>query len=114
VTVVRELYGVLIDRGAAGAKLVATTTFTPEAIAFAAGKPIELIGSKALLQLIRGVQVSGNIAPPIPERQNSAGPPVCPRCGSEMVMRKARQGAKAGQTFWGCAKFPECRGTQQV
>lgn len=114
VTVVRELYGVLIDRGAAGAKLVATTNFTPDAVAFAAGKPIELIGSNALLELIRGVQVSGNIAPPIPERQENARAPVCPRCGSEMVMRKAPQGANVGQSFWGCPKFPECRGTRPV
>ena len=45
VPVVRELYGVLIDRGATAAKLVATTTFTSDAVAFAAGKPIELVGS---------------------------------------------------------------------
>jgi restriction system protein len=112
VTVVRELYGVLIDRGAAGAKLVATTNFTPDAAAFAAGKPIELIGSNALLELIRGVQVSGNIAPPIPEKEGSGRAPVCPRCGSEMVIRQARQGANTGKSFWGCPKYPSCRGTR--
>jgi restriction system protein len=110
VTVVRELFGVLIDRRAAGAKLVATTNFTPDAVAFAAGKPIELIGSAALLELIRGVQVSGNIAPPAPEKEQSQRALVCPRCGSKMVMRKARQGARAGQSFWGCPRFPGCRG----
>ena len=39
---VRELYGVLHHRGASAAKLVATTSFTPDAVAFAKGKPIEL------------------------------------------------------------------------
>lgn len=110
VQTIRELYGVLIDRGATGAKLVATTNFTSDAIAFAAGKPIELIGSAALLELIRGVQTSGNIAPRAPEKERSQHAPVCPRCGSEMVFRTARQGARAGQSFWGCPKFPECRG----
>lgn len=114
VTVVRELYGVLIDRGAAAAKLVATTNFTPDAVAFAAGKPIELIGSAALLEMIRGVQSSGNIALPANDNESKQSPPNCPRCGSEMVKRKARQGAKAGQEFWGCPKFPECRGTRPV
>jgi restriction system protein len=112
VTVVRELYGVLIDRGAAGAKLVATTNFTPDAVAFAAGKPIELIGSAALLELIRSVQESGNIAPRVTEKDQGQRAPACARCGSEMVMRKARQGANAGQSFWGCSKYPECRGTR--
>jgi len=114
VQTVRELYGVMIDRGAAGAKLVATTTFTRDAIAFAAGKPIELVGSTALLELIRGVQASGNIAahPSTSERNQLA--PVCPRCGSEMVRRAARQGANAGQSFWGCSKYPSCRGIRAI
>jgi restriction system protein len=113
VQTIRELYGVLIDRGVTGAKLVATTTFTRDAIAFASGKPIELIGEVALLELIRGVQTSGNIAPPVPEKKQSQQP-VCPRCGSEMVMRKARQVAKAGGAFWGCPNFPRCRGTRAI
>src|SRR5207248_9760887 len=56
---VRELYGVLHHRGASAAKLVATTSFTPDAVAFAKGKPIELVDSNALLHLIRNVQTSG-------------------------------------------------------
>jgi hypothetical protein len=35
----------------------------------------------------------------------------CPRCQSQMVERKNRN---TGQTFYGCSKFPECRGTRQV
>jgi restriction system protein len=114
VQTVRELYGVLIDRGVAGAKLVATMTFTRDAIAFASGKPIELVGSAALLELIRGVQTSGNIAaqPSISERDHLT--PVCPRCGSDMVMREARRGTNAGQRFWGCSKYPSCRGIRAI
>lgn len=114
VQTVRELYGVLIDGGAAEAKLVATTTFTREAIAFAAGKPIELVGSAALLELLHGVQTSGNIAEPPAKIEQNHLTPVCPRCGSEMVMRKARQGTNVGQSFWGCSKFPECRGIRAI
>jgi restriction system protein len=110
VAIVRELYGVLVDRGAAGAKLAATTNFTREAIAFAAGKPIELIGLAALLELIQGVQTSGNIALPVRKEEQTQRAPFCPRCGSGMVMRTARPGANAGQSFWGCSKYPACRG----
>ncbi|MFT7561023.1 MAG: restriction system protein [Flavobacteriales bacterium] len=34
----------------------------------------------------------------------------CPKCGSEMVIRKTKKGANAGNTFWGCSTFPKCRG----
>src|SRR6266403_464206 len=98
---VRELYGVLHHRGANAAKLVATTSFTPDAVAFAKGKPIELVDSIELLQLIRTVQTSGKmIAPPaIAERDHLASD--CPRCGSAMVLREAKKGVYAGQIFWG-------------
>lgn len=111
---VRELYGVLHDRGANGAKLVATTTFTPNAVAFAKGKPIELVDSNALLHLIRNVQTSGKIVvpPPLPERDHLM--PNCPNCGSAMKLREARRGANAGQKFWGCPNFPKCRGTRNL
>ncbi len=110
---VRELYGVLHDRGASAAKLVATTSFTPDAVAFAKNKPIELVDADSLLHLIHGVQTSGKIVPPAKaERDHLA--PDCPRCGSAMVVREARQGVYAGQNFWGCPNFPKCRGTRNL
>ncbi|MDO9224468.1 MAG: topoisomerase DNA-binding C4 zinc finger domain-containing protein [Pseudomonadota bacterium] len=40
--------------------------------------------------------------------------PTCPRCGSAMVKRIAKQGANAGSTFWGCTDFPKCRGVRVI
>lgn len=40
--------------------------------------------------------------------------PVCPKCGGGMIRRIARQGANAGQAFWGCSAYPACRGTRPV
>jgi restriction system protein len=115
VQTVRELYGVLHDRGAAAAKLVATTNFTSDAIAFAQGKPIELIGEAELLRLIRSVQTSGKIeATPPPLPFGLADSPSCPVCNSVMVMRTARRGANAGSEFWGCSNYPKCRGTREI
>lgn len=34
----------------------------------------------------------------------------CPKCGSEMVLRTAKRGGNQGGQFWGCSKYPECRG----
>lgn len=35
----------------------------------------------------------------------------CPKCGGDMVKRANR---KTGDSFWGCAKFPKCRGIRKV
>jgi len=35
----------------------------------------------------------------------------CPRCGSKMIERTNH---KTGQTFFGCSRYPKCRGTRQV
>ncbi len=37
--------------------------------------------------------------------------PRCPKCGSEMVLRTAKQGEHKGKEFWGCSKYPKCNGT---
>lgn len=37
---------------------------------------------------------------------------TCPKCGSRLVRRTARQGKNAGQTFLGCSGFPKCRYTR--
>lgn len=44
--------------------------------------------------------------------QASAGAPECPVCGSQMVKRTAKKGGRTGETFWGCTKYPGCRGTR--
>lgn len=39
---------------------------------------------------------------------------LCPRCGSELVLRTARSGAHAGEQFYGCSAFPKCRYTKNA
>lgn len=38
----------------------------------------------------------------------------CPRCGSRMILRTAKQGRNAGSQFWGCSSFPRCKVVQGV
>lgn len=38
--------------------------------------------------------------------------PACPLCGKAMVQRTARRGPHAGQAFWGCSAYPDCKGTR--
>ena len=40
--------------------------------------------------------------------------PKCPKCGAQMVKRVAQKGRNAGGEFWGCPRFPKCRGVRQV
>lgn len=35
---------------------------------------------------------------------------ACPKCGSSMKLRES----KNGNEFWGCSKFPKCRGTKNI
>jgi restriction system protein len=112
VETVRELYGVMIHEHASAAKIVATTNFTQDAIAFARGKPIELVDSNALLRPVRDVQTTSRIT--VSSNEPDHLTPNCPRCNTPMVMREARRGPNAGEKFWGCPSFPKCRGTRQL
>ena len=49
-----------------------------------------------------------------PVRANKANSPPCSLCGQVMVQRTARKGPKAGQSFWGCSGYPDCKGTLPV
>jgi restriction system protein len=40
--------------------------------------------------------------------------PTCRQCGKPMVLRTARQGARAGSQFWGCSGYPACKSTQPI
>jgi len=45
---------------------------------------------------------------------SSEGAPMCPKCDGEMVKRLSKKGDKAGSEFWGCKKFPKCRGIVSI
>lgn len=62
-----------------------------------------------------GSLVTGHVSTaPIPQAVAPSGAKhvVCPRCGSAMVRRTAFRGPNAGSGFWGCSRFPQCRGTR--
>ncbi|GAH45310.1 unnamed protein product, partial [marine sediment metagenome] len=35
----------------------------------------------------------------------------CPRCGSPMILRRAKRGPRAGRKFYGCSRYPNCKAT---
>lgn len=108
VDVVRELYGVMAAKGATGGFVVTSGAFTDDAKAFATGQNIMLIDGNALHALIRGV--SPQSTKPAPPSDSLA----CPICQSPMVKRTAKRGVNAGNEFWGCSRYPACKGTRPV
>jgi restriction system protein len=41
-------------------------------------------------------------------------PPQCPRCGNNMVLRKAKTGNHIGRAFWGCKNYPQCKAIMNI
>lgn len=111
VQIIRELYGVMAAQGAAGGYVVTSGVFTEEARRFAEGREIKLIGGDQLLRMIRDTQSA-----PAASRGNreASAAPACPQFGSTMVLRTARKGSNAGNSFWGCSIFSRCKGKRPV
>jgi restriction system protein len=118
VEIVRELYGVMAARGAAGGFVVTSGTFTADAHAFAQGRNVKLVDGAKLHGLLQQARASARRSgrTPTPSAKEVSIPvaavPSCPVCKSSMVRRKARKGANAGSEFWGCPQYPACRGTR--
>lgn len=98
--------------------MVTSGVFTADARSFAQGRNIELIDGTALKKIVDAVQASKkpDVISPSPQdtEPTVAVKPACPRCGSAMVKRVAKQGANAGNAFWGCTSYPQCRGVRAI
>ncbi|WP_339842583.1 restriction endonuclease [uncultured Halopseudomonas sp.] len=118
VPVVREFFGAMAAEGAAGGYVVTSGQFTSEAKAFASGRNIELIDGAGLKGWIAQQRTTRTatveIKPPlvVPTMTPVANQePVCPVCSAAMVRRLAKRGVNAGNAFWGCSRYPGCKGT---
>ena len=108
--IVREQFGVMTAAGADECFVVTSGKFTEAARDFAKGQPITLIDGSRLAELMDFAVSARREAVQI-----LAEPTVeCPSCGSEMRLRTARRGPSPGSRFWGCSRFPKCRGTRQA
>jgi len=47
-------------------------------------------------------------------RERHASSTVCPRCGSNLIVRTAKKGPNAGSKFLGCENYPRCRFTKNA
>lgn len=122
----RELLGVVTASGATKGILITSGRFTAAAKQFAIVGKLELVDGDGLIELIKEIQqqVPVNATPhgPVPVQPTPVelGPstaedvPLCPKCDSKMALRVARRGDHAGDRFWGCSRYPACRGTRPI
>lgn len=113
VEITRELYGVMAASGAAGGFVVTSGAFTESAQAFAEGRNITIVNGARLLGMIQQAKrasLDGALGAVPPAGAPAA--PQCPACNASMVRRTAQKGSRAGAQFWGCSRFPACRGTR--
>ena len=115
---VRELFGVMVSERANRAVLLTTGRFTQDAVAFAQGKPLELIDGKRLAELVeqRRYAETGDLLDVASWVGNFARTavitnPVCPFCCETMVLRTW---STTRERFWGCREYPRCRGKRNV
>jgi restriction system protein len=108
VDVVRELYGVMAAKGAAGGFVVTSGKFTVDAHDFARGRNVTLIDGDHLFTMLQSAKAGLRKAPATPVA------PICPICGSAMIRRQSKRGSNADITFWGCSTYPKCKGTTRL
>ncbi|MCH8493433.1 MAG: NERD domain-containing protein [Idiomarina sp.] len=80
--------------------------------------------SEAQVQRVMSQIESGRLAPSrkthrqhveqLRARADTSAERKCPKCGSSLVLRKAKRGANAGKEFWGCSGYPKCRLVQNI
>lgn len=113
VALVRELFGVMAAEKVREGILVTTSTFTPEAIAFAKGKNIHLIDGENFLGKLLALDEARQHTIRKLVTEGDYTTPTCPSCGDGTKMR-LRVAKKEGSRFWGCSRFPECKSTMRV
>ena len=121
VSIIREHLGVIVAHRANNGIVVCSNGFTDEAKNFAEKTRIELVGPKELVKLISSVQEKSNEKfEDLLELNQSQGTigvndsNACPKCGSPMVIRVAKRGAHKGESFYGCKRYPMCRGIRKI
>lgn len=111
---IRELLGIMTDVGCPLGIFITTTSYTPEAEAFAAGKHIQLLDATRMLDLIKSLPDETQAELLAHATEGGYRTPSCPSCGTKLVLRTAGRGKNLGGRFWGCRNYPRCRYIMQA
>ncbi len=110
---VRNVRQIVADKETAKQRVSATPPSAQPAVQLPgppriAGSPPSVVAKSAMLSTDAPV-VPQPTVPATSVVPLASVSPVCPRCGSPMVVRAASRGQNAGGKFWGCSTFPRCR-----
>jgi len=94
-------------------KVIKVKDLEPETVEKALNDWLVKVGS---INLVKDYAIDGNLVFLFTQdfsrnlRRLEGEEPRCPKCNSSMKVRAT----KTGDLFWGCMKFPDCRGTQDL
>ena len=115
---IEELLSIMEVESIAHGIIITTGIFTDDALDAAHGKALLLINGVDLSLMVNALSASqeaGTLESEInqEEEEKLKMPelePLCPICSKQMILRTAKKGKNAGNTFWGCSQYPNCRG----
>jgi HJR/Mrr/RecB family endonuclease len=110
VKTVREFLGALTDAQIQKGIFVTLGGYTSEARQLADKHGIAIVNEKDLVGMIESAGVSSD--PEVLALLHDTKK-FCPKCENEMILRTAKKGTGAGQKFWGCSTYPDCRFTMR-
>ena len=104
---VRELLGAVAAHKVKQGIFITTSTFTEDARQFGKKNGLVLIDGEGFLKEIKELseEAEGRLLEFAIEGDYWI--PICPKCGIKMEEKKNRM---SGKKFWGCTRFPKCRG----
>lgn len=114
-SMVRDFYGAMnANLNYQVGYFISTGIFTLDAKHFAEDKPIELIDGARLMDYVNMASMEKVPQSTTTRTVKSTNVPVCPKCGSSMVMRTAKKGTMTGSNFWGCSTYPNCNAIKNI
>jgi restriction system protein len=108
---VSRFFGVMTSHKLKRGTYATSSTFTPDALAFAAEHGINAMDGSALLELIHMRTPEQQAALLDIAFNGEDWRPTCSTCGVKLVQRGS---AENGSLFWGCSNFPECKNRMPV
>lgn len=125
INAIEDLYNAMEEESVRHGIVITSGIFTTEALDYSLGKALMLINGIDLSEMIDVLTASKEEKTTTFEEQLEASreekereaaeiAPLCPICSSEMIKRTAKKGRNAGNKFWGCSQYPNCRGVESI
>lgn len=102
----REFFGVMTSHQLKRGTYATTSTYTPDAMAFAKANKINALDGAGILRLIASRTPEQQQALLSVAYEGEFWRPTCASCGVKLVERTP---GKGGPKFWGCGNFPRCK-----